>query len=76
MDNFQFGVMEILSTGPLLGFSFYPIDEKNNFSELNIYLILFGLHFRFYNYEYKEIQRNNSWKIIIWSGFNDKSNIR
>ena len=51
MDKFQFGIMEILSTGPLLGFSFYPIDEKNNFSELNIYLILFGLHFRFYNYE-------------------------
>ena len=40
MQNFQFGVTEILSTGPLLGFSFYPIDEKNNFS-WNRSLVLF-----------------------------------
>jgi len=51
MNNFQFGIMEILSTGPLLGFSYYPATESDEYSELNIYLILFGLHFRFFNYE-------------------------
>jgi len=51
MNNFQFGIMEILSTGPLLGFSYYPADDLAEYSELNIYLILFGLHFRFFNYE-------------------------
>ena len=51
MNNFQFGIMEILSTGPLLGFSYYPVDDQTEYSELNIYLILFGLHFRFFNYE-------------------------
>ena len=51
MGNFQFGILDIISNGPLLGFSYYPADDENDFSELIIYLILFGLHFRFFNYE-------------------------
>jgi hypothetical protein len=51
MNNLQFGIMETLSTGPLLGFAYYPYDDEAKFSELNVYLILFGLHFRFYSYE-------------------------
>jgi hypothetical protein len=51
MDNFQFGILDIIGNGPLLGFSYYPADHDNDFSELNIYLILFGLHFRFFNNE-------------------------
>ena len=51
MGNFQFGILDIISSGPLLGFTYYPADDKAEYSELNIYLILFGLHFRFFNYE-------------------------
>jgi len=51
MGNFQFGILDIISSGPLLGFSYYPADDKTEYSELNIYLILFGLHFIFFNYE-------------------------
>ena len=32
----------------MIGFSFYPIDEENDFSELNIYLLIVVLHFKFY----------------------------
>ena len=35
--------------GLLLGIEYYPIDEFNDFSELNIYLLLIVLHFRVYN---------------------------
>jgi hypothetical protein len=35
--------------GLMLGIEYYPIDELNDFAELNIYLILFVLHFRVYN---------------------------
>jgi len=52
MGNFQFGILDIISSGPLLGFSYYPDDEQTEYAELNIYLILFGLHFRFYSYEW------------------------
>ena len=51
MNKFQFGIMETLSNGLLLGFAYYPYDDESQFSELNVYLVLFGLHFRFYNYE-------------------------
>lgn len=47
----RFGIMETLSRGVLIGFECYPWDDKNQFVELNIYLILFGLHFKFYKYE-------------------------
>ena len=51
MNKFQFGIMETLSNGLLLGFAYYPYDDESRFSELNVYLVLFGLHFRFYSYE-------------------------
>ena len=51
MDKFQFGIMETASNGLLFGFAYYPYDDETKFSELNVYLILFGLHFRFFNYE-------------------------
>jgi hypothetical protein len=35
--------------GFLLGIEYYPIDEFNDFSELNIYLLFIVLHFRVYN---------------------------
>jgi len=35
--------------GLLFGVEYYPIDEFNDFAELNIYLVFFVIHFRVYN---------------------------
>lgn len=35
--------------GLLFGIEYYPIDEVNDFAELNIYLLLFVIHFKVYN---------------------------
>lgn len=35
--------------GPLLGFTYFPIDNVNNFSELNLYLLFFIVHIKVYN---------------------------
>lgn len=35
--------------GLLIGIEYYPIDNDNEFSELNIYLFFLVLHFRVYN---------------------------
>ena len=35
--------------GLLFGIEYYPIDEFNDYAELNIYLILCVIHFRVYN---------------------------
>ena len=35
--------------GLLFGVEYYPIDELNDYAELNIYLLLFVIHFRVYN---------------------------
>jgi len=34
MGNFQFGILDIISSGPLLGFSYYPDDEQKNMQSL------------------------------------------
>jgi len=49
MKNWECAILEKLSTGPLLGFSYYDADEFNDFIELNIYLIFFAIHFKFHN---------------------------
>jgi len=48
MYRFEFRIIEKLSSGLMVGFSYYPVDEENNFSELNIYLLVIVLHFKFY----------------------------
>jgi len=35
--------------GLLFGIEYYPIDQENDFVELNIYLLLFVIHFKVYN---------------------------
>ena len=35
--------------GFIIGLEYYPIDELNDYSELNIYLLFFVIHFRVYN---------------------------
>ena len=48
MNNFEFRILEKFLSGMLLGFSYYPSDLKNDFTEFNIYLIFFVFHFKFY----------------------------
>ena len=47
--KWEVAVIERISTGPLLGFSYYPKEDINDFDEVNIYFIIFALHFKFYN---------------------------
>jgi|TARA_R110000824_G_scaffold24457_1_gene86143 hypothetical protein len=47
----EFAIIEKFSSGLLVGFSYYPNNEDNEFNELNIYCLLFALHFKFYNKE-------------------------
>ncbi len=48
MQNWECAILEKLSTGPLLGFSYYPADFDNDFSEFYLYLLIFVIHFNFY----------------------------
>ena len=49
MKKIEFAIIERFALGILIGFSYLPEDEENNFDELNIYLIFIVLHFKFYN---------------------------
>jgi|TARA_B100001094_G_C17861515_1_gene637655 hypothetical protein len=49
MKKVEFALIERFSLGILIGFSYLPYDDENNFSELNIYVIFIVLHFKFYN---------------------------
>jgi len=44
----EFAIIERFTTGPLLGFSYFPKENQNDFIEINVYIILFALHFKFY----------------------------
>ncbi len=47
--KWEFAIIDRISTGLLIGFSFFPKNYDKDFDELNIYCILFVLHFKFYN---------------------------
>jgi len=49
MTRWECAILEKFTTGPLLGFSFYEADELNNWTEFNLYLIFFVIHFKFFN---------------------------
>jgi len=44
----EFTIIERFTLGPLLGFSYYPKENNNDYDEFNIYLIFIVLHFKFY----------------------------
>jgi hypothetical protein len=46
--NFDFAIIDRSLTGLLVGFSFYPKENKSDYTELNIYLLIIVLHFKFY----------------------------
>ncbi len=49
MKRIEFAIIERFALGILVGFSYLPQDNENDFSELNIYVIFIVLHFKFYN---------------------------
>jgi len=48
VNKFEFSIIERFTVGPLIGFSYYPIEYEKDYTELNIYCIVFVLHFKFY----------------------------
>ena len=47
----KFALVERFLDGPLIGFTYFPKDEVQDFNELNLYLIFIVLHFKIYNNE-------------------------
>ena len=45
---YEFAIIERFTVGPLLGFSYFAKKNSKDFHELNIYCILFALHFKIY----------------------------
>ena len=45
MGNWELTIINRVMIGPLIGFSYIPDDD---FTELNIYLLIIVLHFKFY----------------------------
>jgi len=45
MNNWELTIINRVMLGPLIGFSYIP---DNDFTELNIYLLIIVLHFKFY----------------------------
>lgn len=48
MKRWEFALVDKFSTGMLIGFSYFPLESHNDFSELNIYLVFLVFHFKFY----------------------------
>jgi len=46
--NFEFAIIDRSLIGLLVGFSYLPKTNDEDYSELNIYLLLIVLHFKFY----------------------------
>jgi len=46
--NFEFAIIDRSLIGLLVGFSYLPKNNDMDYSELNIYLLLIVLHFKFY----------------------------
>ncbi len=45
----EFAIINRVSDGPLIGFTYFPLDETTEYSELNLYLIFIVLHIKVYN---------------------------
>lgn len=48
----DFSIILLLPNGLNVGFNYFPADEEHNYEELNIYLLIVQLKWRFY---YEEI---------------------
>jgi len=46
--KWEFNIVDRSLVGLLLGFSYFPKENQNDYNELNIYLLIIVLHFKFY----------------------------
>ena len=46
--KYEFAIIERFTVGPLLGFSYYPKEDLNDYHEFNVYCILFAIHIKLY----------------------------
>ena len=43
---YSFSIISLFPSGMLIGWSYYPRDVENNYSEVNLYLFLIQLQYR------------------------------
>ena len=48
---YMFSIISLFPTSMVLGWSFYERDEKQNYNEINLYLIIVQLQFNWANTE-------------------------
>jgi hypothetical protein len=44
----EFAIINRIWDGLLIGFTYYPMDNDNDYSELNLYLLFIVLHIKVY----------------------------
>lgn len=49
---YEFSILSLFSVGMVLGWSYYDVDEDQNYKELNLYLICVQLRVRWSDVEY------------------------
>ena len=48
MSKIEFSIIDRSMIGMLIGFSYLPKNDAEDYSEINIYLLLIVLHFKIY----------------------------
>ena len=46
--KWEFNILDRSLVGLLVGFSYFPKQDISDYTELNIYLLIIVLHFKFY----------------------------
>ena len=46
--RWKFALMDRSLVGLMIGFSYFPKEDENDYTEFNIFLLLIVLHFKFY----------------------------
>ena len=46
--KWEFNIIDRSMIGLLVGFSYLPKEDNNDYTELNLYLLIIVLHFKFY----------------------------
>ena len=46
--KWEFGIIDRSLIGLLVGFSYLPKEDNNDYTELNLYLLIIVLQFKFY----------------------------
>ena len=46
---YEISIISLIPTGMVVGWSYYPRDEENNYNEVNLYLLFIQLQYRWAN---------------------------